>query len=286
MATDNPKISGYVPQEIFDCLLDFKEKRSLKSVSLALTVVLSEYFQVDQKVDRQTSLLSGNDFVSRERFEALENKLSELSGSLPSELDKLIEQKISSLRSELLSSLPKHIEPEAISVESSLVSELLDEPLNELPSELLSEPLKSEPLIEAETIYVKSETLGEPLDESLNLQLKIIDSVLEQEDSKRENSIHRSTSEQPNFTLHESSNSIQTKLLAKRLNITQSMLSNCKKKMDEQKFYSLLKKKDPDQISWQPVGGSLKVYSKGWVPAEDTSSELLSRLKEWVAANS
>lgn len=117
MATENPKVSGYVPQEIFDCLLDFKEKRSLKSVSLALTVVLSEYFQVDQKVDHQSSLLSGNDFVSREQFESLENKFSELTSSLLSELDKIVEQRLNSLHSELLNSPLKSIEFQSTNLE-------------------------------------------------------------------------------------------------------------------------------------------------------------------------
>jgi hypothetical protein len=276
MATANEKVSGYLPKDLFDLFTNFRKAKDL-SASSALIVILSEYFGVDQKVDRQSSLLLTDNFVSKDRFEALENRLSEL--------DKLVEQRFSSLRSELLSNLPKHIEAEAISVESSLVSELLDEPLNELPSELLGEPSISGSLTEAEVIPVESELLGEPLDEPPHLQLKIIDSVLEKEDSKAENLIHRSTSEQPNFTLSESPNSIQTKLLAKRLNTSQTVISNNKKSMDEQKFYGWLKKKDPDGISWQPVGGSLKGYSKGWIPTENTPSELLSRLEDWLAAS-
>ena len=268
MATDNRKVSGYLPQYIFDVFENFREKRSL-STSSALITILSEYFQVDQKVDYQSSLLSDNEFVSKDRFEALEGKLSELNSSLLSELDKLVEQRFSSLRSELLNSLPKLTEPEAISSVSSAVSE----------------PLKSEPLIEAEAILVENELPSEPSDESPHLQLKIIDPVLEKEDSKTENPIHKSTSEQSNFALSESSNSIQTKLLAKRLNVRSETISTHKKNMPEQEFYDWLQGKDPDKISWKPVGGSLKGYSKGWIPAENMSSELLSRLKEWFEAN-
>ena len=117
------------------------------------------------------------------------------------------------------------------------------------------------------------------------MQLKIIDSVLEKEDLKVENSIYKSISEQSNFALSESSNSIQTKLLAKRLNVRSETISTHKKNMPEQEFYDWLQGKDPDKIFWQPVGGSLKGYSKGWIPAEDTLSELLSRLNEWLATN-
>ena len=44
MATDNPKVSGYVPQAVYDHLLTFKSERGLKSISMALTGVLEEYF--------------------------------------------------------------------------------------------------------------------------------------------------------------------------------------------------------------------------------------------------
>ena len=275
MATDNPKISGYVPQEIFDCLLEFKEKRSLKSVSLALTVALSEYFGVDQKVDRQSSLLLTDNFVSKDRFEALENKVSELNSSLLSELDKLVEQRFSSLRSELLNSLPKHIEAEAISVESSLVSEPLDE--------LLSKPLKNEPLIEAKAIFVENELPSELSDESPHLSF--INSVLEKEDLKEEKSIPKSISEQSDFAFSKAYISLSGQRLAKRLSITTSTLSSRKMELSEQDFYNWLQEKDPDKISWRSSSGDLKKRVSGWIPAKDTSSELLSRLKEWVDSN-
>ena len=269
MPAKSPKLSAYVSQEMHDRLVQFQKERSLKSESVALGVILAEYFGIDQKVDRQSSLLLTDNFVSKDRFEALENKLSELNSSLLSELDKLVEQKFSSLRGEILNSLPKHIEAEAISSVSSAVSASLE----------------SEPLIETEVILVENELPSEPSDESPHLQLKIIDPVLEKEDLKAENPIHKSTSEQSNFALSESSNSIQTKLLAKRLNVRSETISTHKKNMPEQEFYDWLQGKDPDKIFWQPVGGSLKGYSKGWIPAEDTLSELLSRLNEWLATN-
>lgn len=267
MGTANEKVSGYLPKDLFDLFTDFRKTKEL-SASSALIVILSEYFGVDQKVDRQSSLLLTDNFVSKDRFEALENKLSELNSGLLSELDKLVEQKFSSLRGELLNSLPKHIEAEAISVESSPVSEPLDEPL-----------------IGSEAVSVKSEPLSEPSDRSPHLQLKIIDSVLEKEESKVEDSNPKSISEQSNADPSESSNSIQVKLLAKRLNVRSETVSKYKKEKSEQELYDWLQSKDPDKICWQPAGGSLKGYSKGWIPAEDTPSELLSRLNEWVIAN-
>ena len=46
MATDNPKVSGYVPQVVYDQKKQFKAERGLKSVSMAVAAVLEEYFMV------------------------------------------------------------------------------------------------------------------------------------------------------------------------------------------------------------------------------------------------
>ena len=243
MATENPKVSGYVPQEIFDCLLDFKEKRSLKSVSLALTVVLSEYFQVDQKVNHQSSLLSGDDFVSKKQFEDLENKISELPNNLLSELNRIVDEKIGIFRHELLYGSLKLVEAEVVEVES------------------------------------------EPQGDSNHLQLDLIETALDNKDLEIDSQSSQHIPEQSNFTLSEPSNSIGTKLLARRLNVRPETISKKKKGAPEQELYNWIKDKDPDKISWQPAGGSLKGYSKGWTPAEDTPSKLLGRLKEWVDTN-
>ena len=182
MATDNPKISGYVPQEIFDCLLEFKEKRSLKSVSLALTVLLSEYFQVDYKVDRQSSLLSGSDFVSRAQFEALETKLSELSSNLLGELDKLVEQKFSSFRSELLLSSPKSIEVQTTNVEtepqednSHLQLDIIESTLDNIDLEVDSQ---SSQLISEQSDFILSEPSESLSGKRLANRLRITTSTL------------------------------------------------------------------------------------------------------------
>jgi hypothetical protein len=274
MATENPKVSGYVPQEIFDRLLEFKEKRSLKSVSLALTVVLSEYFQVDNKVDHKSSLLFNDDFVSRDQFKSLENKLSELSGSLLSELDRIVDEKIGRFQHELLYGSLKLVEAEVV----------------EVHGELLNEPLSSslQP-IESQTVNAKSELLSElpiqPQEDSSHLQLDLIEVALVNKNLEIDSQSSQSISEQSNLILSESPIPIQTKLLAKRLNLRSDKISANKRYMPEQKFYNWLQETDPDKISWQPALGNLKDRVKGWVPAKDTPSELLSRLEEWVAAN-
>lgn len=242
MATDNKKVSGYLPQSIFDVFEDFREKRSL-SASSALITILTEYFQVDQKVDLQASLLSSDNFVSREQFESLEDKLSGLSSSLLSELDKMVEKRFSSLRSELLSS-----------------------------------PLKS---IEVQTVNVESESQ----EDSNHLQLDLIDTVASKEDIEVDSQSSQAVSEQSDFVLSEPSDSLSGQRLAKRLNTTTTRLSKNKKELSEQDFYNWLQENDPDKISWRPIGGDLKKRVSGWIPSQDTQSELLSRLNEWLAAN-
>jgi hypothetical protein len=275
MATENPKVSGYVPQEIFDRLLDFKEERSLKSVSLALTVVLSEYFHVDQKVDHQSSLLSGNDFVSREQFEGLENRISELPSSLLNELDRIVDEKIGRFQHELLYGSLKLVEAEVVEVNG----ELLNEP----------EPLSSLLPIESQTVNAKSELPSElpiqPQEDGSHLQLDLIESALVNKNLEIDSQSSQSISEQSNLILSESPIPIQTKLLAKRLNLRSEKISANKRYMPERKFYDWLQETDPDKISWQPALGNLKDRVKGWIPAKDTPSELLSRLEEWLLSN-
>ncbi|GEM_PF-2373012 len=46
MATENPQVVGYVPQPVYERLIEFKDTHGLKSVSQAVTAVLEEYFQL------------------------------------------------------------------------------------------------------------------------------------------------------------------------------------------------------------------------------------------------
>jgi hypothetical protein len=46
MTTDNKKVSSYVPQSIYEKLVEFKRHHQLKSVSLALSVIVHEHFGI------------------------------------------------------------------------------------------------------------------------------------------------------------------------------------------------------------------------------------------------
>ena len=56
MPTENPKVSGYIPQVVFDQLMQFKAERGVVSVSQAVTTILEEYFGL-AKVDHTAQRL-------------------------------------------------------------------------------------------------------------------------------------------------------------------------------------------------------------------------------------
>ncbi len=80
MATDKPKVAGYlppavynVPPAVYDQLMAFKAKRSLQSVEMAVNVILSEYFGLFQ-----APMVTGTD-ITASRLETLEAKCTSLS---------------------------------------------------------------------------------------------------------------------------------------------------------------------------------------------------------------
>lgn len=79
-------------------------------------------------------------------------------------------------------------------------------------------------------------------------------------------------------------NPLQGKLLALRIGVNNSTLSNKKKELSN--FYSdfldWIQSKDPNGIRWISLGGS---YSKGYIPANDTPIDKLQALKEWLQVN-
>jgi len=133
MTTENPKVAGYIPQEIYDALTQFKEDHGHKSISQALTYILSDYLGVEKKVNYQGNLPLDDKFVTLDRFNELEARVSSLLSELLSESVKIIEKKISELHSELRSELLNTALP------SKPLSKL---PVDKLPSEPLSELLE------------------------------------------------------------------------------------------------------------------------------------------------
>jgi hypothetical protein len=76
MPTDNPKISLYVPQQVFDRFKSFQEERKL-SMSQAGIVILAEYFGIKETIKEITegTTIGG---VTLTEFEQLKRKIVEL----------------------------------------------------------------------------------------------------------------------------------------------------------------------------------------------------------------
>ena len=73
MPTNNPKVSGYVPQDVYDRLIQFRNEKGV-SISQAITIVLAEYFGIKTEID--TPVFVGG--VTLARLEALESQVKQL----------------------------------------------------------------------------------------------------------------------------------------------------------------------------------------------------------------
>jgi hypothetical protein len=107
MPTDNPKISLYVPQQVFDRFKSFQEERKL-SMSQAGIVIIAEYFGIEETIKEITegTTVGG---VTLAEFEKLKQRLEQLerqveqfktTSKLPDKnesIDKLIEDKPNNL---------------------------------------------------------------------------------------------------------------------------------------------------------------------------------------------
>jgi hypothetical protein len=69
MATENPRIAAYPPQQIYERLIEFKRKRGFKSDSAAIVAILKSYFFGD------TPLAFSNAPGTTQRLDDLEVKL-------------------------------------------------------------------------------------------------------------------------------------------------------------------------------------------------------------------
>ncbi|EAZ87941.1 hypothetical protein [Crocosphaera chwakensis] len=76
MPTENPKISLYVPQHIYDRFIEYKDQSGL-SMSQAGTVLLAEYFGLEETIkDIREGVTIGG--VTLNRVEKIESEIKEL----------------------------------------------------------------------------------------------------------------------------------------------------------------------------------------------------------------
>lgn len=105
MGTDNPKVSAYVPQVLKDRLKEFRKERNNISESQAVTLILSEYFEVDPSTKPFHNSIS-------QRLEDLERKLAQVN-ELHSRLLSELEEKVEDLTRDVYRSPEVFSEPSA-----------------------------------------------------------------------------------------------------------------------------------------------------------------------------
>ena len=88
MATNNPKVSAYIPPHIFDRFKNFYEERQL-SMSQAVAVIFAEYFQIDEQVNHDSKLPSG---LLTDRLTTVEQKLTSLENHQSESISELLSE--------------------------------------------------------------------------------------------------------------------------------------------------------------------------------------------------
>jgi len=80
MPTDNPKISAYVPQVIYDCFDEFRRDSGL-SMSQSAAVIFAKFFGLEDIVKEITGETT-TDNSALDRIKVLESQVSDLFGRL------------------------------------------------------------------------------------------------------------------------------------------------------------------------------------------------------------
>lgn len=256
MPSDNPKVSAYIPPHIFDRFEQYKKEKNV-SMSQAVAVIFAEYFQLDLQVNYSSSLLGGEAIITR--LESLEKEVQDL--------------KSSELHSSLLSDLQDL---------RYLVNQIEDR-LSKVEANQSREPYSS----------LQNEPLELPQDDSVK-QLDILEVIENQLEDDRDQVVEEKqqiegldAGEPIIGLLSELPIDVELDLhqLAKRLGTTYGTANNKKSrcKDNSEEFLNWIQSKDPDNIRWIESGfrGRAKLYK----PVNDTSSELLSRLREWIEKN-
>jgi hypothetical protein len=260
MPTENPKISAYVPQVVYDRFKQFQEERGL-SMSQATVELLVEYFGIDLKSSESTGCLQS-------RVEMLEHQLLELS------------QKFS-----------------ALSAKVNLIQstgELLTTETNQLPTDNngFSEPPSNSPSELPEDSAVNFDSENNLSDELLGGSPIGSPEHITQDNHPKSDSSGKLPNNYQEFILFSDSadllsslksNSLQGNLLVRRLDkVNTSTLSNKKGDLSQEDFYNWLQSKDIDSIRWVIVGEGRKAR---YIPADDNPVEKLQLLQDWLKSN-
>ncbi len=254
MGTDNPKVSAYVPQALKDRLKEFRDERNGISESQAVIIILADYFQMPEVLGRSPEAVSVGG-VTLARMEALEQEFGGFT--------KLVEQRLQ----ELTESIKRLSEPQVD--QSKPQEEVID---SQRAINQFSEPLNSSESVQLELHQVKEASDGSLLNEP---PVKI------EQTAEKDESVFVPLSELLSEPLEEISPIPSRKLSKLRFGLAEAGIAGIKRKKSLEDFTNWTKEKDRDHIAWKYVESP----SKGYVPAEELSSEQKSSLLKWIKEN-
>jgi hypothetical protein len=327
MSTDNPKVSGYIPQHIYDRFKTFCEERGI-SMSQAVAVIFAEYFGLDLLV-KQNNSTSG---LLVERVGLLEQELANLrelvenhlelhgvidkkehlvvhDGSSPEGVSLDVPDSTSVTPSEPLiegglpgAELSEVFENvEASSAEGDLPENGLSESVGglhggllangdlpetesaevELPEvlEKVDTPLVGSDLPEIIPSKVVADLPGEPLENhELSESVKPDTATVQESLDYPDGLLSPISGNSP-----EGIQPISGKKLSKqRFRLSQDSVSGARRRYkNPQGFIDWTRQRDPDGIAWKMVESPVP----GYVPADELSSSLRSKLLAWMREN-
>lgn len=223
MATENPKVSAYVPQAIKDRLTQFREERNI-SESQAVTNILAEYFEMTEVLGRSPDGAGG---VTLAGMEAIEARLSSFM--------ELVESRLVALENTAQNKSEPPVVQERPPESSQFTNSLPNEPLAEILPEIKPH--------EQDISEIPLNLLGEPL---------------------------QGISPIPGI-----------KLSKLRFGRPEAAIAGIKRSKSVEELTEWTRKYDPDGIAWKFVESP----TKGYVPVEELSSELKSKLLSWIKEN-
>ncbi len=303
MPTENPKISAYVPQAVYDHFKEYQQERGI-SMSQAAIEIFAHYFGLDLEVPTKefTGGLPGKVLQIEQSLEQLKNLYIELvakvdcikfsSGLLEDNtVDSLIDERTE--QGELSNELPSGLLTSEKNEDHSKLPSELQEDVDDLQGNLPSEPqedvddlqgnLSSEPQEVADDL--QGNLPSEPQEDVDDLQGNLPSEPQEAKNFEEEKSPHQQLDIFPHISQDESAPSSETlselpiritaKALVSRLGGTEGSLKNKKSELNQEQFAEWSGKKDPDGIKWQSVKENRRLY---YCPISSLTSELQSKL--------
>ena len=250
MPTNNPKISAYVPESVYNAVKKFQQERNL-SMSQAATAIFSEYLGVDQVASGDTAVGG----ITLDRFEKLERQVAELQ-ELKNQVSDL-QQQVEQLKS--TSNLPE-AKPHLDGTSSQ-----------ETAKETISGSPKTDQVSSQESTKQSTSELPDAKPH--------LDGTSSQETTEQSTGNVPGSKSNPTtlFSITEPTDiKLTKKQLARRLNISADY---CRKIFKKSNPAQDTAERDPDGIAYEQVkSGRSYVYH----PARDTPSEKLTKLQQWL----